>query len=90
VLEFMERHPESHDMPADSKREWPHNAKPTIKTMGIDDYMKQTEPDWYKEHENVWEALTGFLWGWAVNAARYCLALPPVINPAIMTINIGG
>lgn len=28
--------------------------------------------------------LTGFMWGWAVNAARRCLELPPVPNPAII------
>ena len=30
--------------------------------------------------------LTGFMWGWAVNAARAIVELPPVPNPAIMTI----
>lgn len=30
--------------------------------------------------------LSGFMWGWAVNAARTCLELEPVPNPAIMTI----
>lgn len=30
--------------------------------------------------------LSGFQWGWAVNAARRCVELPPVANPAILTI----
>lgn len=30
--------------------------------------------------------LTGFMWGWAFNAARYCLGLPPEPNPAIVTL----
>lgn len=30
--------------------------------------------------------LTGFMWGWAVNAARYCVELPPKPNPALLTI----
>lgn len=30
--------------------------------------------------------LSGFMWGWAVNAARRCAELPAVPNPAIMTI----
>lgn len=30
--------------------------------------------------------LTGFQWGWAVNAARHIKGLPPVPNPAIITI----
>jgi hypothetical protein len=32
--------------------------------------------------------LTGFMWGWAVNAARFVLEQPPVSNPAI--IDLGG
>jgi hypothetical protein len=28
--------------------------------------------------------LTGFQWGWAVNAARYALSELPVANPAIL------
>lgn len=30
--------------------------------------------------------LSGFQWGWAVNAARRCLALNPVANPALLEI----
>lgn len=30
--------------------------------------------------------LSGFMWGWAVNAARRCVELPEVPNPAIVTI----
>lgn len=30
--------------------------------------------------------ITGFQWGWAVNAARRCVELPPAPNPAILTI----
>jgi hypothetical protein len=32
--------------------------------------------------------LTGFMWGWAYNAARYCRDEPPQPNPAILTIEI--
>ena len=31
--------------------------------------------------------LTGFMWGWAVNAARAIVELPPVPNPAILTVS---
>lgn len=30
--------------------------------------------------------LTGFMWGWAVNAARRCCELEAVPNPAIITV----
>lgn len=32
--------------------------------------------------------LTGFMWGWAANAARRCLEAPPLPNPAIL--DVGG
>lgn len=32
--------------------------------------------------------LTGFQWGWAYNAARRCLELPSVQNPAIVTVEL--
>jgi hypothetical protein len=34
--------------------------------------------------------LTGFQWGWAVNAARRCVELPPIPNPAILVIDTDG
>jgi hypothetical protein len=30
--------------------------------------------------------ITGFQWGWAVNAARFAESLPPEPNPAIITV----
>jgi hypothetical protein len=48
--------------------------------------------------ENVYEThgipldelgITGFQWGWGVNAARRCVELPPVPNPAIVEIGDG-
>ncbi len=96
VLEFMERHPESASMPADSKYEWPRRADgeidfegtPTITVEGVYEYMKRIEPEWYIKYKYIWTELTGFMWGWAVNAARYSLDLPPVSNPALLTIEI--
>ncbi|MCU1489708.1 MAG: hypothetical protein JWM85_1113 [Acidimicrobiaceae bacterium] len=31
--------------------------------------------------------LTGFMWGWALNAARACCELEPVPNPAIVEVS---
>jgi len=91
VLHFLMRHPEAGDMPADSDHEWPKkangepdwNAKPTVTRMGLYDYIKETEPDLYK-NTPVFREMTGFMWGWGVNAARRCLEMPPVPNPAIV------
>jgi hypothetical protein len=44
--------------------------------------LKRTRPDLIR----VFEELTGFQWGWAVNAAKTILGQPPVPNPAIVTI----
>ena len=32
--------------------------------------------------------LSGFQWGWAVNAARYCVELGPEPNPAIIELDV--
>jgi hypothetical protein len=34
----------------------------------------------------VFSALTGFMWGWAVNAALRCIDRPAVPNPALLTV----
>lgn len=43
---------------------------------------------WYEQmkDQGVMPALdlTGFMWGWAVNAALRCMELPPRPNPAII------
>ena len=86
VLEFLERHPEALAMPSDSEYEW-HGEDATLKIEGLYEYMKRVEPDWFAaHHENIWNELTGFMWGWAVNAARYVLSAPPVPNPALVVI----
>ena len=93
VLGFLERHPECQYMPADSRHEWPKkadgstdwDATPTVVEEGIYDAIKRLEPETYAKHrEHIFGELTGFMWGWAVNAAKYCLDLPPVPNPAIV------
>lgn len=94
ILGFLERHPEASEMPADSEHKWPTlgdgttdwNAKPRTVVVGLWEYMKTAEPEWYAAHAHVWDELTGFLWGWGVNAARRSLELPPVANPAIVVI----
>ena len=80
TLEFLEAHPEWQDKPGDSNYSW-QEGTPTLKVKGVYDAMKDagipmSELD-----------LTGFMWGWAFNAARHCLGLGPVANPAILTIN---
>jgi hypothetical protein len=60
----------------------------------VDDLV-EVEPSLYdtiKRHDPeaaAWfgaSGITGFQWGWAENAAKYALGLPPVPNPAIVDI----
>lgn len=63
---------------------------PASRTWSTDDpgdplyqSVKDGRPDLYDE---VWSQMTGFQWGWAVNAAKYIVGEPPVPNPAILVI----
>jgi hypothetical protein len=56
-------------------------------------YPEQTQTDPYQAMKDSGIplsnlGLTGFQWGWAVNAARRCLELEPIPNPAILTIEV--
>ncbi len=96
ILDFLERHPEASDLPADSDGAFDldesGNIVPDSYHMvreGLWDYLRRIEPDLYARHrKTVFAELTGFSWGWAVNAARRCLELTPVPNPAI--VEFGG
>jgi FAD/FMN-containing dehydrogenase len=96
ILGFLERHPEASEMPADSEGEFGKFADGTpnwndyhVVREGLYEYIKRSEPALYEQHEEaIFGELTGFMWGWAVNAARRCLELPPVANPAIIEVNL--
>ncbi len=70
----------------------PTRAQTPSENTYDEDYQVVTS-GWYEQikeaNDDLAEmGLTGFMWGWAVNAARRCLELPPVPNPAIMTIGV--
>lgn len=48
--------------------------------------LKQLHPDESSPERQILSDLTGFMWGWAVNAVGYALGEPPKPNPALMTI----
>ena len=54
-----------------------------LKALGLYEVMKQAGEPWSEIGDL---GLSGFMWGWAVNAARRCVELPPAPNPAIVTI----
>ena len=99
VLEFMLRHNESAQLPAEPEFDREHPAyqkwiagdgsydavKDAVKVEGFGEYWQRVEPDNYREAMDKIQP-SGFQFGWALNAARYCCELPSVPNPAIVTI----
>lgn len=55
-------------------------------TYDLHDVLKRLHPDEDGPERQVLSDLTGFMWGWAVNAVRYALGDPPQGNPALMTV----
>lgn len=85
VLKYLRAHPEDAMLPANGEYKFNgYENIPLIVTPGIHDQMKQKAPELAKGLRGL--GLTGFLFGWGVNAAMYALDLPSVPNPAIVTI----
>lgn len=89
IYDFVTEDPlERRKIPAETEYDWQgdpdhgsEGLKPEyLKALGLYDVMKEHGIDLASL------GLTGFQWGWAVNAARYALAELPVPNPAIITI----
>ncbi len=68
-------------MTDDPKREWSLSSK-----MPANDVYKAAKVASPREALWAFEGCTGFMVGWAFNAARSILTLPPVQNPAILTL----
>jgi len=96
LLELFERHPELAHVPMASEYELDEELKKTDWTAawnqrkiireGLDDVIARTESDFMQKTYDL--GLTGFQWGWAVNAARYAMDIPPTSNPALLTIKL--
>lgn len=87
VLHWLLEDPRRAQGPVENEYDWgtPDPATGhsfTITNIGWYDLMKRDGIDLGSLD------LTGFMWGWACNAARFCVELGPVANPAIMTIDI--
>ena len=90
ILEAMERWPELQEVPSEARyitlgkagdEGWRMIATP----RGLHDVLKDIHGEGSVECK-VLEDLTGFMWGWAVNAARRCLSLNEVSNPALLEL----
>lgn len=78
VLRHLEAHPEDINLPLDGRYEERDGA-----------WVKVERDLWEAidgEHRPECEGITGFMWGYACNAARRCLETPPAPNPAILII----
>jgi hypothetical protein len=96
ILQYLILHPEDCELTAESEYIYPEGSFESMESMlrdrvlvrlGIDDAMKEKEPALREQMSGM--GLTGFMYGWAVNAAKYSLGLPPVPNPAIVTVGGG-
>lgn len=92
VLEAYEDYPQLQDLP--EKHELLRDAtgdidwnNPIRLNITLYDVLKQLHDENSNEYRFVLSELTGFMWGWAVNAARKIRGLDPVPNPALLTIS---
>lgn len=99
VLNFLVAHPEYQGVSAEAayiSRDEPPNRE--AGETGFEMYGKwrvKLGPDLFdlvkaesstEDDDRCLGELTGFMWGWAVNAAKYALGAPPVPNPALLEI----
>lgn len=93
LLEYLTAHPEDVTLPLDDAYDYARmRAEHGNDTPPLDQWLP------YRTSEGVWDKaaaenprltemdLTGFMVGWAFNAARRCIELPPAPNPALLTI----
>lgn len=92
LLEALEKHPQLRDLPDGHEYLMTSDGQifrtdegwsPIALNVDLYDVIKRLHPE---HQETIFDNLTGFMWGWAVNASRKILGLGPVPNPAIMTI----
>lgn len=91
VLEAYERYPQLQLLPEDHEYlrgpdgevDW---GNPITINVTLYDVIRKLYPNGSEVYEKLLIDLSGFMWGWAVNAARKILGLGPLPNPAIMTI----
>lgn len=90
LLKLYDKYPEIVNCPTENVYRKDDNGEtiwegPAL-VNGLDEAAKREYPDDAHPFQVALDEATGFTWGWAVNAARYCLDLPAVPNPAIVTI----
>ena len=94
LLEYLTEHPEDTRLPLESEYDWARARADGVQPGSMADYAP------YLIREGVFDKaaalnprlnqmhLTGFTVGWAFNAARRCIELPPAPNPALLTVAV--
>ena len=88
IVLWLQANPQRASEPTEMEYDW--NGDPDRGSDGMKpEFVKSI--GWYEQmkRDGVELAdldLTGFMWGWAVNAARRIVELPEVPNPAILNI----
>lgn len=86
ILHWLLADPSRASTPVEADYDW--DADPDRGTQGMKPEHTRAV-GWYQQMKDdgipINELdLTGFMWGWAANAARRCVELPPAPNPAIV------
>jgi hypothetical protein len=95
ILEAWKQYPQLAELPhetiylrdAHGQMVWRDGVDPACVRLvpGLHDALKQLYAD-RPDALAVLRDLTGFMWGWAVNAALRCIDQPPAPNPALLTV----
>ncbi len=92
ILDHLRAHPDDARIPTEAEYEdhrLPNGERDWSKFIKKDTRNLSDVMDEYPAWREAIQGATGFMWGWAVNAARRCCELPPVPNPAIVTVGGG-
>lgn len=68
-----------------------HLTPDRLKSLAADDFddaWKTTDEAGRRATFDACHGPTGFMFGWAYNAVRYCSELPPKANPAILEVSV--
>lgn len=95
LLEYLTAHPDDMRLPLDDSHDFDRAKKELGHWPSSIEELQR-----YRTTEGLWDRavaeypalhaldLTGFMAGWAFNAARRCLELPPAANGALLTIEV--
>ena len=90
ILEAYLAEPSLASLPMDAEYDW--EGDPDHGSQGMKpEFVRQHDLAYVMRERGLYDGIrglgiSGFQWGWAVNAARFCVEVEPQPNPAIMTV----